>query len=227
MKLGDKLKSVSTGEIFTVEEINEKFNQVIVAGENGKTKAYSASTLKDKRRFISVNSEDDQYVEEVMQQKKDLGIEVPPIESYEVVDEDTCADGRTYAEIGKEIAEQAKAKAEQARSRTKTPETGVGVDIKDYAIATAKKLGAEICESNGRFISFKVNNKMFAAIFSYSKKSLTLGVRSKSIEGKTNPDSTANHMMDARFKFDRLSDNNMTLITHILASAFEYQNNKK
>lgn len=224
MELGDKFKSVSTGEIFTVEAINGKFNQIIVMGEDGKSKAYSATTLKDKRRFIPVNK-DDQYVQEVMQQKKDLGIECPEIDSHEVVDEDICADGSTYAEIGKEIAEQAKVKAEQAKS--KAPETGIGTDIKDYAVATAKKLGAEVCESNGRFISFKVNNKMFAAIFSYSKKSLTLGVRSKSIEGKINPDSTANHMMDARFKFNELSDHNMNLITDILTSAFEYQGNNK
>lgn len=54
-------------------------------------------------------AENDAYVAEVMQQKKDLGIECHKIESYEVVHEDTCAD------IGKEIAEQAKIKVETAK----------------------------------------------------------------------------------------------------------------
>ncbi len=36
-----------------------------------------------------------------------------------VVDPDTCADGRTYAEIGKEIAAQAKAKASKAKAAKK------------------------------------------------------------------------------------------------------------
>jgi hypothetical protein len=34
-------------------------------------------------------------------------------------------------------------------------------------------------------------------------------------------------MMDARFKFDMLSDDNKDLITNILRSAYEYQNNVK
>lgn len=214
MKVGDKFKNVSTGEIFTVTVINEKFKQIAVEGKDGKAKPYSSSTLKDKRRFIPVD-DDEQYVAEVMQQKKDLGIECPEIDSYEVVEDD-----RVSAEdLEKALMKRAK--------KTKAPETGVGTDIKDYTVAAAKKLGAEVCESNGRFISFKVNNKMFAAIFSYSKKSLTLGVRSKSIEGKTNPDSTVNHMMDARFKFDSLTDNVKELIRLILESAFEYQSNLK
>lgn len=215
MKVGDKFKNVSTGEIFTVTVINEKFKQVAVEGKDGKAKPYSSSTLKDKRRFIPVD-DDEQYVQEVMQQKKDLGIECPKIDSYEVVE-----DGRASVENLEKTSEKKRVK------KTSGELTGIGKDIKDYTVAAAKKLGAEVCESNGRFISFKVNNKMFAAIFSYSKKSLTLGVRSKSIEGKTNPDSTVNHMMDARFKFDALTDNVKELIRLILESAFEYQSNLK
>lgn len=219
MKVGDKFKNVSTGEIFTVTVINEKFKQVAVEGKDGKAKPYSSSTLKDKRRFIPIE-DDEQYVQEVMQQKKDLGIECPKIDSYEVVEDD-----RVSAEdLEKALMTLAK---KSGRKKASGELTGVGKDIKDYTVAAAKKLGAEVCESNGRFISFKVNNKMFAAIFSYSKKSLTLGVRSKSIEGKTNPDSTVNHMMDARFKFDSLTDNVKELIRLILESAFEYQSNLK
>lgn len=56
---------------------------------------------------------DNEYVSQVMEQKKELGIECPPIDHIEIVDS-TCADGTPYAEIGKEIAQQAKEKAKKA-----------------------------------------------------------------------------------------------------------------
>lgn len=101
-------KSVSNGEIIKVVEFNEKSKQCIVELENGKTRAYQSATLKDKRKFTPVEESGDEYVKEVMQQKKDLGIECPKIESFEVVEE---LSDEQYAQIGKEIAEQAKAKA--------------------------------------------------------------------------------------------------------------------
>lgn len=78
--LNKVFKSVSNGEIIKVIEFDDKSRQCIVELENGKTKAYSSATLKDKRKFTLI--------------------------SEELSDEE-------YAEIGKEIAEQAKAKAEK------------------------------------------------------------------------------------------------------------------
>lgn len=77
--LNQVFKSVSNGEIIKVIEFDDKSKQCIVEFENGKTRAYSSATLKDKRKFIQI--------------------------AEELSDED-------YAEIGKEIAEQAKEKAE-------------------------------------------------------------------------------------------------------------------
>lgn len=117
-------KSVSNGEIIKVVEFNEKSKQCIVELENGKTRAYQSATLKDKRKFTPVEDEEDRYVAEIMQQKAELGIECPKIDPKQVgieevsytVDKDTCDDGTSYAEIGKEIAEQAKEKAQQAKA---------------------------------------------------------------------------------------------------------------
>ena len=57
-------KSVSNGEIIKVVEFNEKSKQCIVELENGKTRAYSSATLKDKRKFTPV---EDEHVEETVE----------------------------------------------------------------------------------------------------------------------------------------------------------------
>lgn len=50
--LNQVFQSVSNGEIVKVIEFDDKSKQCIVKLENGKTKAYSSATLKDKRKFI-------------------------------------------------------------------------------------------------------------------------------------------------------------------------------
>lgn len=71
-------KAVSNGEIIKVIEFDDKSKQCIVEFENGKTRAYSSVTLKDKRRFIPIESDEEQ-IAEIMKQKEELGIEVPKI----------------------------------------------------------------------------------------------------------------------------------------------------
>lgn len=84
--------------------------------EDGSTKVVSFITLN--RQFKPEGElDDDSYVAEIMQQKKDLGIECPPIESFEIVSEDIAGDGTPLAEVGREIFEQAKAKAKEASSK--------------------------------------------------------------------------------------------------------------
>lgn len=88
-------KMVSNGEMVKVIKFDDRSKQCIVELENGKTKAYSSTTLKDKRRFIPV--EDEEKLTELKQ---------------EVIDSEKDLTDEEYAQIGKEIAEQAKEKAE-------------------------------------------------------------------------------------------------------------------
>lgn len=60
---------------------------------------------------------DAEQTAEVMKQKKELGIECPPIKSVEIVSTDCAGDGTPLAEVGKEIANDAKQKAKDAKSK--------------------------------------------------------------------------------------------------------------
>ena len=85
--LNKVFRTVSNGELVKVIEVNEKTKTVLVELPDGKTRSYSPTTLKDKRRFIPVES-DEELVAEVMKQKEELGIEVPKItEAPEIVEE--------------------------------------------------------------------------------------------------------------------------------------------
>lgn len=59
-------KSVSTEELVTVIEFNEKTKTVMVEFPDGRTKSYSSTTIKDKRRFIPVELESPEVVEPLM-----------------------------------------------------------------------------------------------------------------------------------------------------------------
>lgn len=214
IEVGTVLRSTKTGEMGTIVEVNDKFKTALIEMKDGRSINYSFPTLKDKRRWLPVDVKEEAEETTVVVNDEILYTAEDAKAFNEPSDEG-------YTQIGLKIAEQAKQKTR------KSVETGVGYNIKNYVVSVAEKLGADVCESNGRFISFKINDRMFAAIFSYSKKSLTLGVRGKSIEGKANPDSTANHMMDARFKFDNLTGDVEELIDLILETAFNYQVNLK
>lgn len=73
--LNKVFKAVSNGEIIKVIEFDDKSKQCIVKLEDGRTKAYSSATLKDKRRFTLVAEElsDEDYAaigKEIAEQAK-------------------------------------------------------------------------------------------------------------------------------------------------------------
>lgn len=215
IKMGTVLRATKTGVIGTIIEVNDKFKTAIIEMEDGSSTSYSVSTLKDKRRWLPVDAKEEEveeeYVKEIMKQKKDLGIECPKIDSYEAVI----------------IPAQETKKLLNPEKSTDKVETGIGFDIKDFILKVAEEIGVDICESKGRFISFKVNGKMCAGLFSYSKKSATIGTRSKALEGTDiEPTSVLNHVMDHRFKFESLTSEDKRRIRLILEAAADYQRSK-
>lgn len=206
MEIGSKFKKVSSGEIFTVVEYNDRFKQVIVKGPDGSTVAYSTTTLKDKRRFIPVDDDTEEF-------------EADGQAIIDSINEKNQASDR-------EAEEAVNSKKKTSRKTGTRVTTGIGFDIKDLIVEKARSMGADICvATSGKFISFKVNGKMFAAIFSFSKKAATIGVRSAAVE-EYQPTKKMNHMMDYRFTFNTISDENNELIDNLLKLSMDYQLNK-
>lgn len=111
-----KYTNIRNGKVVAQAEFNEKTKTYLLVFEDGKSTSCTSSTFK---RWYRKIEDDAEYVAEVMEQKKELGIECPPIESYAVVDTEQNLSDAQYAEIGKEIAEQAKEKAKKKAVNTR------------------------------------------------------------------------------------------------------------
>ena len=149
------------------------------------------------------NIPDTEYVEQVMEQKKELGIECPPIESIEVVSDDTCADGTTYAEVGKEIAEQAKEKSVKAKRATKPSAKKVDNSARrDALVADIEKLDGFSCklyEKLPNLVVIKYNNKSVIEV-RFSRTGTTINCKECYVPKNVKVDVVQNYYMPATLK---------------------------
>ena len=206
IEVGTVLRATKTGAMGTIVEVNDKFKTAIIEMEDGSSTNYSVSTFKDKRRWLPVDVEEEEVKEATIEEEN--ASEVPE-EVHNLV---PMPGAEKLADLKKSVNK---------------VETGIGFDIKDFILKVAEEIGVDICESKGRFISFKVNGKMCAGLFSYSKKSATIGARSEALEGTDiEPTSVLNHMMDYRFKFESLTLEDERRIRLILEAAADYQRSK-
>ena len=206
IEVGTVLRATKTGAMGTIVEVNDKFKTAIIEMEDGSSTNYSVSTLKDKRRWLPVDVEEEEVKEATIEEEN------APEMSEEVHNLVPIPGAEKLADLKKSVNK---------------AETGIGFDIKDFILKVAEEIGVDICESKGRFISFKVNGKMCAGLFSYSKKSATIGTRSKALEDTDiEPTSILNHMMGYRFKFESLTLEDERRIRLILEAAADYQRNK-
>ena len=206
IEVGTVLRATKTGAIGTIVEVNDRFKTAIIEMEDGSSANYSVSTLKDKRRWLPVDVEEEEVKEATIEEEN-----VPEM-SEEVQNLVPMPGAEKLADLKKPVNK---------------AETGIGFDIKDFILKVAEEIGVDICESKGRFISFKANGKMCAGLFSYSKKSATIGTRSKALEGTDiEPTSVLNHMMDYRFKFESLTLEDERRIRLILEAAADYRRSK-
>ena len=206
IEVGTVLRATKTGAMGTIVEVNDRFKTAIIEMEDGSSTNYSVSTLKDKRRWLPVDVEEEEVKEATIEEEN------APEMSEEVHNLVPMPGAEKLADLKKSVNK---------------VETGIGFDIKDFILKVAEEIGVDICESKGRFISFKVNGKMCAGLFSYSKKSATIGTRSEALEGTDiEPTSVLNHMMDRRFKFESLTLEDERRIRLILEAAADYQRSK-
>ena len=206
IEVGTVLRATKTRAMGTIVEVNDRFKTAIIEMEDGSSANYSVSTLKDKRRWLPVDVEEEEVKEATIEEEN------APEMSEEVHNLVPMPGAEKLADLKKPVNK---------------AETGIGFDIKDFILKVAEEIGVDICESKGRFISFKVNGKMCAGLFSYSEKSATIGTRSKALEGTDiEPTSVLNHMMDRRFKFESLTLEDERRIRLILEAAADYQRSK-
>lgn len=87
---GIQFKNTNTEEIVTITEVNDKYKTVIVELENGKSMTYSFSTIKDKRRWIPVEStkaEIEEIVEETVEETTEVESHLVPMPDIEKLEE--------------------------------------------------------------------------------------------------------------------------------------------
>ena len=227
------------GKVATVVSEDEKCKTVILEYEDNSTTCVTTSTLKrwwkkfeaeEVVETLDVECEngvtDDEALEQAVVDPEDayvreLGIECPPVTSYEVVsDNEKELTDEQYAQIGKEIAEQAKKKAKTVKQSIKKTSDWVEEAKKFiYSLVELEQDEIFVLANNINMRSFKVGGHMYAK-FNFSKSSITLAVKSSCLESVRKPDKTVNHMFDAVYGFkNKLSKEDKELLVNILKCA--------
>lgn len=248
---------------YTVYEHRDNGRQVALLGENSKYKTvqvkflddgketeYSTSTWKRywKKTDQTIEYEtDDEQVQEIMKQKEQLGIEVPPITEVEVVSEETAGDGTPYKQVMQEILQDEK-KAAQKKAKDKKQKAEKKVTVKkekkpvfdsvalqEYAIEVVQGLGGDYVQrkqDNGAKDMaqkvFRAGGKMFMHM-SYPRYELRMDTRGVNTEELV-PTSELTGFYSARFVFTEDTKQVRSKIKKILTQAYKSQlakNNKK
>lgn len=226
--IGAMFTKVKSGEDWTIVKIIPDGTRVTLAkkGDEDVTVTIAVSSLKDKRQWIKNENHKGLVPMPGIEKLEDLKNEYAHTEAVELSEAETeyvKNDVETTMEV---LLATGKIKRVKVKREPK-PVVGIGKDIRDYIVEKTGSMNGVVLTDSGRFTSLKINNKMFAAIFSYSKKSLTLGVRSIATKDSGyEPTSKANHMMDYRFKISTLDDGVKKMIDILLGASETYQLNK-
>lgn len=193
-----KYQNKQNGKVTKSVEFDEKTRCYDISFEDGSNTRISGSTFK---RWYKKLEE-----EEVQEQKL---VSMPGAEKLAelkqevTADEDTCADGRTYAEIGKEIAEQAKQKAKNAKAKS-TPKKSAkkeSVNLEEKQEQITKflvKSGYEVKSCPGRVLRATSKDKRNLYLYLGGKKFVLYFSRNNVPEGKV-ADRVANCPLSHRF----------------------------
>ena len=134
--MATKYMNKKNNKVMEIIKEDEKRGTMIIQFEDGTNSSITTGTFKRwykkveevydadveecaAEEIATLEKTEAEYVAEIMEQKKELGIECPPIDHIEIVSDHTCGDGTPLAEVGKEIAKQAKEKAQKAKKERK------------------------------------------------------------------------------------------------------------
>ena len=212
------------GRIATIarcDEIAKTFTLMFDDGNGGT--CVSSSTLKrwwKKVQEEATPQQEEDITKVVMEQKKELGIECPPITAIEVVqDENKASDGTSYSQVMQEIIQDGKNAVKQASKKqaTKKPK----IDVEDVVskveacVKKCKNLGIRRYEKSPRFVPLLHKDKAVGDLYIGNSKLVVSFPKRLAPEGFT-PDRTPNcpYGMCYDFKSDKL-DSFVELLTNI------------
>ena len=127
-------------------------------------------------KILAAEAERDAKEAEAKEAEKDsLEISNAIVADFER-DDDTCADGTAYVEIGKEIAEEAKAKAKKAKAEKKAKKSAENaVNVKEALIAVLDGCNAKYKVSSKRIRIYDANGPI--AILMLNKSSVNAFIK--------------------------------------------------
>ena len=237
--------------IITEDNSNTKYKTARLMFLDDKTeKEFSISTIKRWWKKTEETFEYEDTTAIVMQQKKDLGIEVPPIDPTQVeIVEEVAGDETSYKEVMQEILQDEKKAAKKKEQEVQEPkqkkeskkakkEKRVTFDstaLQEYAIQVVQELGGDykqrVCNNGSKDMAqkvFRAGGKMFMHM-SYPRYYLRMDTRGVDTE-KLVPTSELTGFYSARYEFTEDTKQVRSKIKKILTQAYKAQlakNNKK
>lgn len=174
-----------------------------------------------KQVMQEIIQDEDQYVKEVMKQKKELGIEVPPIDPTKV---------EIVSITGSLSKKQKEAKKSSTYKKKEIPD--YIKEAMDYVFGLVTEKEDEIfVPANGMNMrSFKVGGHMYTK-FDFNCTAITIAVKKECLPDNIKIPKLVNHMFNAVFRFDKaLTQKDKEFIQTLLSNARAYRvtkNNKK
>lgn len=209
------------GKVASQAQFNEKTKTWIMDYEDGTNTTVSSSTLKRWWKPVEeevVEDPADVEVQEVMRQKKELGIECPEIDpakvEIKVIDPDVAGDGTPLKEVGKQIFEQAEKKAEKAKAERQANERKKSAKAEKISVPELIAKVRPFVESNGfRFKLYEnaprllplykdIDNGKAMCTLYIAQKKCVLNLKENDVPEGFTPDKVRNCPLAAAFDFD-------------------------
>lgn len=227
MRIFKSIRNEQTAELISIIE-----EQVTLKMQDGQEKTMSKGTLKRWWKELEEAAEavpqDDTIIPEpprVVTQLKlspdsemmEIGIDNPPEEPE--IEIDSQPEEPTVK--AKAVIKPKSTKSKASKKDSPDADPGLVEFIEGLATDAHTEIYAATSQN---FKSLKVDGKMYMA-FTFSKKGVTLWMRSKAIDGITEY-KHSNHMFDARVHFDSLTGDDKELITKLMRASLQYQISK-